>query len=49
VPVEYFRTIISVIFNRNFNNLKPAYDKLKNETNFNDKIPLFGSEESTLK
>jgi hypothetical protein len=30
VPIEYYKIIISVIFNKNFNNLKPYYDKLKN-------------------
>lgn len=35
VPIEYFKTIISVIFNKNFNNLKPYYDKLKKDVNYN--------------
>jgi len=30
VPIEYYKIIISVIFNKNFNNIKPTYDKLKN-------------------
>lgn len=29
--------------------MKPLYDKLKNQTNFNDTVPLFGLEESTIK
>jgi hypothetical protein len=38
-----------VIFNKNFNNLKPYYDKLKNEINFNEPVPLFGVEESSVR
>lgn len=34
VPIEYYKIIISVIFNKNFHNLKPHYDRLKNEINF---------------
>lgn len=49
MPIEYYKTIISVIFNKNFNNLKPYYDKLKKEVNYTETVPLFGAEEPSLK
>ena len=41
VPLEYYKIIISVVFNRNFHNLKITYERAKHE-DCGQGIPLFG-------
>ena len=42
VPLSYYKIIISVIFNRNFLNLRLPYERAKNEHPFFPPVPLFG-------
>ena len=49
VPIQYYKIMISVFFNKNFTNLKLTYDKLKSQVNFAEPLPLFGLEQPSIK